>query len=189
MASRRACSTRPRLIESAVPRLIPENLHPPAGWRGSFYRGTRGCMEPDRISTRAQHEDRWRRAIYFWENNSTNMVLRLLAGDRPIPQFARQWLAEALLGKVKRKRGPKPEPGLVKLHRFIHDDVIRTTFQQEKQNAELRAKLARLSGIQPIKGTPTEQALEAVADEELSPDAVSRIVFRRKARIAKKSTP
>lgn len=127
-------------------------------------------------------ETRWRWAIAAWADGDTASVLRLLGGDAPIPDFAREWLADALLGKVKRRRGPKARPSLA---RTVREIQIRADFDLVLAAVRYQATEDAEAGL--VGDTPTNRAIASLALKHgLSEDAVSRIVFPRKARNSRK---
>lgn len=132
---------------------------------------------------RPDPETRWRWAIATWADGDTASVLGLLAGDAPIPDFARAWLADAVLGKVTRKRGAKPKrPDLAQIFR---EAEIRSEFRLALAAARYLADLDAEDGL--VGDTPTNRAIASLAPRYgLSEDAVSRIVFPRKARNSRK---
>jgi hypothetical protein len=132
---------------------------------------------------RPDPETRWRWAITAWADGDTAGVLRLLAVDTPIPGFARAWLADAVLGKVKRRRGPKKaRPDLA---RAVREVEIRANFDLALAAARYLAAEDAEAGR--VGDTPTTRAIASLARKHgLSEDAVSRIVFHRKARNSRK---
>ena len=55
-------------------------------------------------------DGQWRIAIDWWASGDTSHVLQLLQDREPIPTFAREWLCDALIGKVKRRAGLQKTP-------------------------------------------------------------------------------
>lgn len=128
-------------------------------------------------------ETRWRWAIAAWADGDTTRVLKLLAGDAPVPDFARAWLANAVLGKVKRRRGPKSKPP--SLSRLAREIQVRADFHSALAVAHFLAYADAEDGR--VGDTPTNRAIASLALKHgLSEDAISRIVFPRKARISRK---
>lgn len=114
----------------------------------------------------------WRIAIEAWTSGNKSQVLALLGDDRPIPAFARVWIADALSGRVKMKRGRKrvPRAGL-KAYRQIQ---INGHYQRV-------LLIEQAAPRQYGDGTPSERALAITAERYgMSPDAVSHIVHLRK---------
>jgi len=128
-------------------------------------------------------ETRWRWAIAAWADGDTARVLRLLSGDDPIPAFARAWLAEAVLGKTPRKRGRKVGP--VDLARTAREIEIRSEFPLVLAAAKFLADEDSRAGLR--EDTPTNRAIASLALRHgLSEEAISHIVFQRKARNSRK---
>ncbi len=128
-------------------------------------------------------EIRWRWAIAAWADGDTAQVLRLLASENPIPSFARAWLAEAVLGKMKRKRGRKARPA--DLARTVREVGIRSEFPLVLAAFRFLADEDADAGR--LEDTPTNRAIASLALRHgLSEAAVSRIVFQRKARNSRK---
>lgn len=132
-------------------------------------------MNTPRLRLRPDPPEAWRNAISNWTQGNDRYLLRLLAeDDRPIPTFARKWIADALAGKVKRKRGRRP-PSLADVAaKLIRDSEVRQYF-----DIRLLIEQAAEGEI----GTPSERALDATAERfGIGADAVSHIVRPRKAR-------
>lgn len=117
-------------------------------------------------------EQLWRWAIEDWRRGDGATVEGLLLDRGAIPAFARAWLADALAGRVKRKRGPRPRRDVAHMYgQILTANRVRGAYDRHYQQAVLDGA----SG-----GTPTERAIAAVAAELGMPEsAVSRWVFPR----------
>lgn len=124
----------------------------------------------------------WRGAIDAWEQRGDrSLVLALLEEDgAPIPPFARRWLAAALAGKVRIKRGRRPDSraGL----KTWQSMQIAQTYQVALQLEQLLDDGSKLRGAE----TPHERALRSTADRHgITPAAVQHILHPRKRKAHK----
>lgn len=133
-------------------------------------------------------ESRWRNAIADWLSGNGSSVDGLLRSASPIPPFARDWLADALAGSIKRRRGPKAggraaggsyRAGLAAV---ILELRINEEYQVERSRFEaLKWNAAQAGDDSGLPGTPSDEAIALVAQRHgLKDDAVSKIVHPRK---------
>ena len=126
----------------------------------------------------------WHAAIERWGEGDCSKVRRCLTDGRPIPKFAREWLADALEGKKPRKRGPKSKDSRPVAEGLA--DMYRRMKIVERYNWVLA--IERLRDLASEKhgrrdGAPMSRALAIVAEEFGLQDgdaAISHIVYPRK---------
>ncbi|MGE3773438.1 MAG: hypothetical protein AB7I32_10965 [Gammaproteobacteria bacterium] len=130
----------------------------------------------------------WRWAIHEWAQGDDTRVTRLLKqGREPVPGFAREWLADALAGKVKRRRGRRKTPR--RASKIWREHEISSHFQIVLAAERLIDAMTE-DGDGLRSPTPTERALAAVAQKfNISEDAASHLVFPRKARNSRNNAP
>ncbi len=115
----------------------------------------------------------WHSAIVRWRAGDSSAAAKLLQRGAPQPPFVRDWLAAVVSGEATRPRGrPRKLPSATLADAFLEWRV--------REHFEMRRGMRRLAGDG--GDTPTILALEdtALAFSELSPDAVSRLVFQRR---------
>ena len=124
----------------------------------------------------------WRAAIEQWEAGDKSSVEELLTGRRAIPQFARVWLAQALAGHVKMRRGRKTQP----LSEWLRKRLAQVQAQERFGTLRMIERLSDdTSG-----GTPTERAMDRFATALKSTEnKVNWLVYPRKSRSRKARKP
>lgn len=116
----------------------------------------------------------WQAAINSWnENGDKAFIIEGLKENKPIPKFARDFLADFIEGKAKRKSILK-KAQLQNRNRFIRGNYERffNKFKEEKR-----------AGIQIPRGeTPASLAISALSEiYDLSEESINSIVRRKKS--------
>ena len=119
----------------------------------------------------------WVASIYRWIDGDPEGVCRMLMQGTEIPSFAREWLARALSGEVKKRRGAKKQyKPLAELIPDLIDPEVRSYFGVQLLREQFQ-------GRSELGGTPKERAIATCAERfGLTEDQVSHIVYPRRNR-------
>lgn len=120
----------------------------------------------------------WWSAINQWTQSNPAALAELLNSQRPIPTDVRKWLAEAMAGKVKKKRGPRSTiDSKESMRRFFAEWKVRESFPI------LLTYCQNFQGGDGV-GTPKERALAmAAAKFGMTEDQISLIVYPRRVKV------
>lgn len=123
----------------------------------------------------------WRIAIDRWRYGDGEAVVEMLRDDRPVPAFAREWLAGLVDGSVKRPRGRPVNPYTLEYrHKRLVDICVATWFKLAREEIEEQS-MGQPNNGERGRMSATEAALDKTAEKfEMTVDQVSRIVFPRR---------
>jgi hypothetical protein len=109
--------------------------------------------------------ERWGAAIFQWFERDPAPLEALLREEvRPIPDFAREFLADLASGRLKRGKGGRPDERFEWNKRAIAAEVFAVRERLEAEQANLK---------------PTQAAFEIIAEKrDETPDAIRKVVER-----------